>query len=411
MRSHLLKVKPRPFGGAAKMVLTGFGLAVAFVASANAATQPTLHGEAMAALADTRTAIDELVRSSDMAVSDPTPYKQAAQRAINALVGHDSSAYKKVEGDRGDAAGALGHLNWLLHRPGTQPWNAAVHGAWVNDTVAVDKLKKALSEHGLDEYQMDVTDALEALEVAEGRNSTNGALGGLEGALATTELAVPDGAHTVSGCATPTQAPAYGVTKGHLLYVAMPSSNGAVQLPQPLAVRRISMKQDVVIAHTVAADKVKQLCGNKQIAMNGSDPSAHSDPPADPLPKLYTENQAEAGKQLYMKQCSSCHGDHMQGTSAPANAGSAFLSKAKSLDWSVSDMRYLVVNSMPLNNPGSLSSKQYAQVLAFLLASDCYPSGDTPFPTKDTAKLKHAKLAPPKGVKADNPKLGLCHVK
>lgn len=379
---------------------------------AYASSRHTPHGEATAALADTRTAIDELVSASNMTVSDPAPYKEAAQRALNALVGHKGPAYHKVKGERGDAAGALGHIDWLLHRPGSQPWNAAVHGAWVNDTVAVDHLKKALSEKGLDEYEMDLTDALESLEVAEGRNSTIGVLGGLEGALSTTELAVPDGARTVSGCATPTQAPAYGVTKGYLLYVAVPSTHGTTQLPRVFGVHDVSLSKGMVIVHTVAASKTKQLCGDQQkVSMTHSDPPAQSDPPADPLPKLYTEHQAEAGKKLYAKQCSTCHGNKMQGTSAPPNGGTAFLQKAQKLGWSVSDMRYLIVNSMPLNNPGSLSPKEYAQVIAFLLASDCYPSGHTPFPTKGTAKLKKAKLAPPKGVKPDNPKLGLCHVK
>ena len=411
MKSHLSKVRSRPFGGAAAAAVAVSCLIASLASPVAKASPPTPHREAAAALADTRLAIHELVTSSDMMVSDPTPYKQAAQRALNALVGHDNAKYKAVQGDHGDAEGALGHLNWLLHRRGSQPWNSAVHGAWVNDTVAVDQLSKALSEKGLDEFQMDITDALEALEVAEGRNSTDGVLGGLEGALSTTSLAVPEGARTVSGCSLPTQAPAYGVTKGHLLYVAVPGKEGATRLTQALGVREVSVSHGVVVMHTAAASEAQKLCGDSQVAMNDAAGSAKKDPPADPPPKLYTEHQAEAGKVLYQKQCSTCHGDHMQGASAPPNAGKAFLNKAKQLGWSVSDMRYLVVNSMPLNNPGSLSDKQYAQVMAFLLAADCYPPGNTPFPAKDTAKLKHTKLAPLKGVKADNPKLGLCHVK
>jgi polar amino acid transport system substrate-binding protein len=128
-------------------------------------------------------------------------------------------------------------------------------------------------------------------------------------------------------------------------------------------------------------------------------------------PKLYTEQQAEDGQAIYVGACASCHGDKLQGNSAPASGGKALLHKAQKLGWSVSDMRTLVVSSMPLNDPGSLSPKQYAQVLAFLLASDCYPAGNTPFPTKDTAKLKHTPLKPPPNAEPSDADLGTCSVK
>lgn len=131
----------------------------------------------------------------------------------------------------------------------------------------------------------------------------------------------------------------------------------------------------------------------------------------DAVPKLYTEQQADAGKAIYMGACASCHGDKLQGNSAPASGGKALLHKAQKLGWSVGDMRMLVVTSMPLNNPGSLSSKQYADVLAFLLASDCYPAGSTPFPTKDTAKLKHTPLQQPPNAQPSDSQLGTCAVK
>lgn len=111
-------------------------------------------------------------------------------------------------------------------------------------------------------------------------------------------------------------------------------------------------------------------------------------------PKLYTSQQAMAGLAVYATRCASCHGADEQGTSAPPSAGPKFLAKTKLLGWSVGDMRRLVVSSMPLNQPGSLSPEQYAQVLAFLLASDCYPAGPTPFPIHSTAKLRRTPLVP-----------------
>ena len=81
------------------------------------------------------------------------------------------------------------------------------------------------------------------------------------------------------------------------------------------------------------------------------------------------------------------------------------------LDWKVSDMRNLVVTSMPANNPGSLTKQQYAAVLAYLLAVNCYPSGNKSFPTSVTPALKQTQLHPIRGAKDENSKDDTCPVK
>jgi polar amino acid transport system substrate-binding protein len=139
--------------------------------------------------------------------------------------------------------------------------------------------------------------------------------------------------------------------------------------------------------------------------------SAQSDPTAASSPELYTEAQAEAGKAVFMQQCASCHGPDLQGRSAPANGGAVFLNRSEKLGWSVGDLRYVVVTNMPYGKGGSLSAQEYAQVLAFLLASDCYSPGATPFPTDDTARLEHTKLLAPKGARPNNREAGTCDVK
>jgi len=63
---------------------------------------------------------------------------------------------------------------------------------------------------------------------------------------------------------------------------------------------------------------------------------------------------------------------------------------------------------MPLHSPGSLSKEQYADVLAYLLASSCYPAGDKTFPQQDDAELKNVELQPLAGVRPDNSKFGTC---
>jgi len=47
-------------------------------------------------------------------------------------------------------------------------------------------------------------------------------------------------------------------------------------------------------------------------------------------------------------------------------------------------------------------------VLAYLLASSCYPAGDKPFPQEDVPELKNVELQPLAGAHPDNPKLGTC---
>jgi mono/diheme cytochrome c family protein len=250
---------------------------------------------------------------------------------------------------------------------------------------------------------------LQALLVAAGRPSQLGVLGGLRGALATTDLGIPPGGRVVSGCAAPTQVPAYGVTKGYLTYLAISRQEGSTRLPETIGVRDVSVRDDAIVMHTAAEDLVGQLCAE------AAPVSASSDTP-DPASSnnasaLYTEQQAEAGKQVFDGNCASCHSNNLQGGSAPPVGGLAFLNKAKILHWSVADMRNLVVNAMPANNPGSLSPQQYADVLAYLLAADCYPAGDKSFPTDATPALKQTDLHPIQGAKGENPDSKTCPVK
>ncbi len=400
--------------GAARLVLAG--LCLGFLAQpARAASQPSNpHVEAVAARADIRAAIAEITKASRIIATDPDLYRKAAQRAIADLGGGTEKE-----------AGAIGHLDWLLHQAGTYRWTAAVQGTFANVTIAVGHLQKAMIEHGFDDYDVDITMALDNLEVALGRPTNGTVLGGLEGALATTELGVPAGAAIVPGCQAPTRAPAYGVADGYLLYVALPVDHGTVDLPGDFGTRKITLEHGFVVVHTAAAAMAGRICGHGDHAALQPPPiqlallatTATPDPPvvgaarAARPPRLYTEEQAEAGKAVFVANCVTCHGKHMEGGSAPPNAGRTFLSKAGVLGWSVSDMRLLVLSSMPMNNPGSLSPRQYADVLAFLLASDCYPAGKTPFPMNETAKLKAAALKVVASVTPDDPKLGTCSVK
>jgi mono/diheme cytochrome c family protein len=129
------------------------------------------------------------------------------------------------------------------------------------------------------------------------------------------------------------------------------------------------------------------------------------------LPALYTAQQAHAGVAVYAHSCLQCHGADLQGTAGPAVAGTAFLKTAKFDGWTLADVRTTVFENMPFSNPGSLTPKQYANVMAFLLASSCYPAGPKPFPQSEQASFASIKLGPITGVRATHPKVGTCAVK
>jgi cytochrome c len=125
----------------------------------------------------------------------------------------------------------------------------------------------------------------------------------------------------------------------------------------------------------------------------------------------YTAAQAHAGSAIYRRACLQCHGADLQGAAGPAVAGTEFLTNAQHNKWTLGDMRTTVFENMPFSNPGSLAPQQYADVMAFLLASNCYAAGTQPFPTAAAPTLAKVKLGPIHGARLSNPRLGTCSVR
>ena len=435
MSGNLVKGLLLPLPAAAALA----GLYALPAAGATAGDVQNPHIQALRALNDLDVAVGELDKAASLTEHAPDPYKAAAQRALDALVGVKGNESSRTESvNSADEEGAISRLDWLASHAGSAPWKTAVQGAEVNASAAKARLTEAIDADDLQRFQVSASSALEALLVALGHDSDVGPLAGLRGALATTSLGVPDGAMMVSGCTTPNvrpgQTPAYGVQNGYLTFIAIADQDQGTRLPEAVGVRDISVKNGMVILHTAAVNRIATICpGNAQASgaaggdrhgSVGGSRSAASDPGALTLPtpkpangkqdapdppKLYTEAQAEQGKQVYTQNCAACHGDQLQGKSAPAIAGTAFLKKADLLDWSVADLRTIVVTQMPRDNPGSLSPDQYAAVLAYLLDKNCYPAGQDKFPTKATDAIKNAKLQPVSALDK-NQKTGTCPV-
>lgn len=118
--------------------------------------------------------------------------------------------------------------------------------------------------------------------------------------------------------------------------------------------------------------------------------------PPTPAPALFTAAQAHDGSALFAQDCAKCHGAALTGGSAPDLFGPAFTASSLSMG----ALNTVVTQSMPLDNPGSLSATQYAAIISYILAANCYPAGATPYPSDGTVPDRAAKVATQNGATA-----------
>lgn len=91
---------------------------------------------------------------------------------------------------------------------------------------------------------------------------------------------------------------------------------------------------------------------------------------------VFTDDQARRGEAHYARSCESCHGADLSGNPVdeiPALAWDAFL-----LHWNdrtIKDLYDSIKRSMPQDKPGSLNARAYADVVAYLLQVNKFPSG------------------------------------
>jgi hypothetical protein len=223
---------------------------------------PDDHAGAIAALADVRAAVAEIVRIEDGYAVGHGAYLRAAHRAMNALVGRRDDGYAVSFGDPGDGVGTLGHLDTMLDKEGSSLWTPAIEGAKANVLAAAENLQSALGEKEMEDYQADLTRALANLALVVGRPSVDGVLGGISGALGNTTLGIPAGIASVSGCAPPARTPAYGVVAQRLVYVALPRRSASTTIPEELSIGRVVVNGDNVILYTRGAVAATTACGH-----------------------------------------------------------------------------------------------------------------------------------------------------
>ena len=147
----------------------------------------------------------------------------------------------------------------------------------------------------------------------------------------------------------------------------------------------------------IVNDTVGQLSSAN--APNGIGSESQGPPERSTGSAPYTKAQAARGGEVYAKECAVCHGANLQGVSAPALTGTGF---GRS-HLNGSQLRTVVIQTMPLTAPGSLKADEYAAVMAYLLSYDCVQTagdGQQEFPTQEPAGLHQVELGsatcPPK---------------
>ena len=116
------------------------------------------------------------------------------------------------------------------------------------------------------------------------------------------------------------------------------------------------------------------VIGAVSIGMSGSYVRAQQAPPRSVWDGVYTLAQAKRGA-LKSGLCTSCHGDGFKDGGSPELVGPTFLEKWEGR--SVGDLFDLIRLTMPDDDPGSLAREEYADLIAYILAVNKFPTGTT----------------------------------
>jgi len=105
---------------------------------------------------------------------------------------------------------------------------------------------------------------------------------------------------------------------------------------------------------------------------------------------IYTNEQAARGLKVYAAECARCHADNLLGgESTPELVGDSFLQR-----WTgktVADLYAVTRDTMPTDGPASLSRRQYADVVAYMLSVNKFPAGQKELES-DPALLREIRI-------------------
>ena len=115
----------------------------------------------------------------------------------------------------------------------------------------------------------------------------------------------------------------------------------------------------------------------------------HAQAPASVWDGVYTQQQAKRGESLYKQECAACHGATLEGNAQteraqklervlPPLSGDVFKG-----NWNgrpLSDLFDKMKRTMPRDDPGKISRSQNADILAYMLKFNEFPSGKAELP-------------------------------
>jgi mono/diheme cytochrome c family protein len=89
---------------------------------------------------------------------------------------------------------------------------------------------------------------------------------------------------------------------------------------------------------------------------------------------VYTKEQASRGQTSYREECLKCHGESLGG----GEGGSALAGEEFRQKWNgktAGDLFRLIRKTMPSDDPGNLSSREYSDLVAYILSANEFPAG------------------------------------
>ena len=107
---------------------------------------------------------------------------------------------------------------------------------------------------------------------------------------------------------------------------------------------------------------------------------------------VYTKEQAERGQAVFRENCAKCHGDNLGGAEAgPPLAGEDFL---RSWNGKTAGALFdLIRKTMPSEDPGSLSTREYSDIVAFIFSANAFHAGSREL-DREVDSLKEIRIEP-----------------
>jgi S-disulfanyl-L-cysteine oxidoreductase SoxD len=105
---------------------------------------------------------------------------------------------------------------------------------------------------------------------------------------------------------------------------------------------------------------------------------------------VYSDVQAQRGETTYRQACVNCHGPELEGADmTPPLTGGAFTANWN--DLTLGDLFERIRATMPLDKPNTLTRQQNADLVAFLLKANQWPSGATEL-SREPGALKQIRI-------------------